>query len=137
MMAQRLSIRQACRVVGLSRNAYYYQISEPADEKEIENKLTALAEKHHRWGFWKLFHRFRKQYTDLRVNHKRLYRIYGKLRLNLRRKGKKQLPERIKQPLTVPQTANIVWSIDFMSDALTDGRRFRTFNVIDDLMNHE
>jgi putative transposase len=131
-MAHRLSIRHACRVVGVSRNAYYYQKSEPADEKKIEDKLTALAEKHHRWGFWKLFHRFRKQHIDLHVNHKRLYRIYCKLRLNLPRKGKKRLPERIKQPLTVPQIANLVWSMDFMSDALIDGRRFRTFNVIDD-----
>jgi putative transposase len=55
----------------------------------------------------------------------------------LRRKGKRRLPERIKQPLTVPQTANLVWSMDFMSDALIDGIRFRTFNVIDDFMNHE
>jgi putative transposase len=128
LMAHRLSIRQACRVVALSRNAYYHQRSEPADEKDIEDTLTALAEKHHRWGFWKLFHRFRKQHEELSVNHKRLYRIYCKLKLNLRRKGKKRLPEGIKQSLTVPQTANVVWSMDFMSDALIDGRRFRTFN---------
>ena len=49
-MTHRLSIRQACRVVGLSRNAYYHQKSEPEDEKDIETKLTALAEKHPRWG---------------------------------------------------------------------------------------
>jgi putative transposase len=130
-MVHHLSIRQACKVVGLSRNAYYHQRSEPVDEKDIEDKLTALAGKHHRWGFWKLFHRFRKQHEELSVNHKRLYRIYCKLKLNLGRKSKKRLPERIKQPLTVPQTANVVWSMDFMSDALIDGRRFRTFNVID------
>jgi putative transposase len=82
--------------------------SEPLDEKQIEDELTTLAQKHHRWGFWKLFHRFRKQHKELVVNHKRLYRIYCKLKLNLRRKGKKRLPERIKQPLTVPQTANMV-----------------------------
>jgi putative transposase len=129
-MAYYLSIRQACKVVALSRNAYYHQPSEPEDEKEIENKLTTLAEKHHRWGFWKLFRRFRKQHKDLLINHKRLYRIYCKLKLNLPRTGKRRLPGRIKQPLTLPQMANwyghltILGQSDFMSDALIDGRRF-------------
>ena len=60
------------------------------------------------------------------------YRVYRSLRLNLKRRGKRRLPERVKRPLTIPARANEVWSADFMADALWSGRRFRTFNVIDD-----
>jgi putative transposase len=54
------------------------------------------------------------------------------MKLNIRRRAKKRLPERVKQPLSVPSAPNQVWSIDFMSDSLTDGRRFRLLNILDD-----
>jgi putative transposase len=54
------------------------------------------------------------------------------MKLNIRRRAKKRLPERIKQALTVPSAPNQIWSIDFMSDCLVDGRRFRLLNIIDD-----
>ena len=67
------------------------------------------------------------------VNHKRLGRIYQLLNLQLgKRRKKKRLPKRVKQPLEVPTQPNGCWSLDFRSDALTDGRRFRTLNVIED-----
>jgi len=65
-------------------------------------------------------------------NHKRIYRVYTDMKLNIRRRSKKRLPERIKQALIVPSAPNQVWSIDFMVDNLTDGRKFRLLNVIDD-----
>lgn len=65
-------------------------------------------------------------------NHKRVHRIYCALNLNKRRKGKRRLPVRNSEPLVVPSTANHCWSMDFMSDALMCGRRFRTFNAVDD-----
>lgn len=61
-----------------------------------------------------------------------MYRIYTDMKLNIRRKPKRRLPARIMEALAIPDAPNEVWSIDFMSDALTDGRRFRLFNVIDD-----
>lgn len=61
-----------------------------------------------------------------------LGRVYGELKLNLARRGKKRLPDRIKQPLQAAERPNQGWSCDFMSDALWSGRRFRTFNVIDE-----
>ena len=60
------------------------------------------------------------------------WRVYRDLKLNLKRKGKKRVPDRVKNPLLVPEYVNHIGSIDFMSDALWSGRRFRTFNVIDD-----
>lgn len=65
-------------------------------------------------------------------NHKRVYRIYCEMELNLRRKPKRRLPSREKIPLVQPETSNISWSMDFMSDAFTNGKRFRTMNVLDD-----
>ena len=65
-------------------------------------------------------------------NHKRIYRVYRKMGLHLRRPAKKRLPKRLRVPLYVPRFPDRVWSADFMSDTLWSGRRFRTFNVVDD-----
>lgn len=67
-----------------------------------------------------------------RWNHKRVYRVYYELKLNMRRKGKKRLPNRSPEPLSVPASINQCWSMDFMCDALMCGRRSRIFNLVDD-----
>jgi putative transposase len=92
--------------------------------------LNAVVSKRTRWGFWKCFERLSIQGCGW--NHKRVYRVYCGMRLNLPRRTKKRLPLRIRRPLAVPAAVNAVWSIDFMSDCLYDGRRFRTLNVIDE-----
>ena len=66
------------------------------------------------------------------VNHKRVWRIYKQLKLNLPRRTKKRLPKRSRQPLQIPACANQMWSMDFMSDSLYHGKRFRTLNVLDE-----
>ncbi len=93
-------------------------------------QLNQLALKYPREGFWKCYYRLRNDGS--RINHKRLHRVYKELGLPLRRKCKKRLPARVKEPLTVPATFTHTWSIDFMSDALNNGIKFRSFNVIDD-----
>ena len=124
-----VSERRACRVVSLSRSAYRYQ-AKRSDDTAIQTQLTALAEQHRRWGFDKMMDWLRQQ--GYPWNHKRVYRVYCELGLNRRIKPKKRLPTRHPKPLAQPVTTNHCWSLDFMRDSLTDGRAFRTLNIIDD-----
>jgi len=133
-VAQGLSQRRACQAVGLARSGWGSggkRTARAAADAPVRAALQALVERHPGWGFWKYHHRLRK--NGLLVNHKRLWRLYQALGLQLgERRKKRRLPERLKQPLQVPAQPNRCWSLDFTSDALTDGRRFRTLNVIDD-----
>ena len=92
--------------------------------------LEELAHKNPREGFWKCYGRIRNEGTI--VNHKRLHRVYKKMELPMRRKLKKRLPARVKEPLSVPENFTQTWSMDFMSDALSNSTKFRSFNIIDD-----
>jgi len=81
-------------------------------------------------GFWKLYARLRND--GHAWNHKRVWPIYRAMGLNLKRKAKRRLPPRQRSPLIQPSAPNQTWSLDFMSDSLSNGRKFRTFNVLDD-----
>ena len=116
-------------IVGIPRSTYGYK-AKPKDDAPVQEVLTALTDKHVDIGFWQSYHRIRNK--GYQWNHKKVYRIYTDMKLNIRRKPKRRLPARIMEALGIPDAPNKVWSIDFMSDALTDGRRFRLFNVIDD-----
>lgn len=85
--------------LNLSRSVYAYQ-PWPRDDNRIIEALTSLADKYPRYGFAKMFHMIRRQGHVW--NHKRVYRVYCALKLNLRRKGKKRLPTRTPQPLPFP-----------------------------------
>jgi len=115
--------------MGMSRTTCQYK-ARVKDDKEIQEALIALTTKHAAIGFWQCCYRLWNKGSCW--NHKRIYRVYTDMKLNIRRRAKKRLPERVKQPLTVPTASNQVWSIDFMSDCLADGRRIRLFNVMDD-----
>lgn len=120
-----MSLRQACRTLSLSRTVFRYQPDTRRDEPVIM-ALTVAAERYPRYGFKKLFQVLRRQGNSW--NHKRVHRIYCLLKLNFRRKGKQRLPVRNPAPLATPEAMNQSWSID----SLMCGRRFRTFNVVDD-----
>ena len=112
----------------LSRSSLLYKSVK--DDNSLIDALQELAVKNPQEGFWKCYGRIRNQGEV--VNHKRLHRVYKQIGMPLRRKVKKRLPSRVKEPLAVPAGFTQTWSIDFMSDALSNGTKFRTFNVIDD-----
>lgn len=114
--------------MNLSRSLYYYQPQK--DDTLVMEKLMQLAEQHPRDGQDKYASRIRSE--GIAWNRKRIRRVYLKMKLNHRRRIKKRLPTRVKEPLVVPSGPNQSWSMDFMSDALLSGRKFRTLNVIDD-----
>lgn len=102
----------------------------PKDDLAIENALKEKVEHHPTEGFWKAYHRLRNEGAPW--NHKRVHRVYVNLGLPLRRKVKKRLPYRVKEPLEIPQKLNHTWSMDFVTDVLENNRRFRALNIIDD-----
>lgn len=124
-----MSERRACRSVEVSRTVYRYSGKDRGDRPLID-ALAALARDHSDLGFGKFYAMLRADGHGW--NHKRVHRVYCAMKLNKRRKHKRRLPSRNPEPLSVPEDVNQSWSADFMGDALMDGRRFRTSNVIDD-----
>lgn len=127
--AHQVSVRRACRIVGISCSVYRYQPDISRDD-EVIGILQLAVERYPAHGFGKLFKIMRR--WDYGFNHKRVHRIYCALGLNKRRRGKKRIPSRDPVTLQVPEAMNQCWSMDFMHDSLFCGRQFRTFNVVDD-----
>ena len=124
-----VSERRACQVVGLERSVQRYQ-RKRKDDSVIRKRLCELAAERRRFGFRRLGQMLARE--NIHLNRKKLLRIYRESGLAVkRRKGRKRaLGTRL--PLTIPQGPGQRWSLDFVSDALTDGRRFRTLCVVDD-----
>jgi putative transposase len=126
-----LSIRQACEAFKLSRTGYRYEPKLSVENALIADWLVRLTNNQRNWGFGLCFLHLRNV-KGYGWNHKRVYRIYCALELNMRIKPKKRLVREKPDPLTQPMEMNQVWSMDFMHDQLQNGRSFRLFNVIDD-----
>jgi putative transposase len=125
----KMSIRQACETISIQQSVFYYK-PKSNDDHLVREKLMNLAQLHNRWGFWMMHYHLRLM--NYSWNHKKVYRIYTEMKLNMRRKCKKRLPMRVKEPLAQPLYPNLTWSMDFMHDGLINGKSFRSFNVIDD-----
>ncbi len=126
-----VSIRLACEAFGISQSCYRYVSERNAENDEIAHWLLRLTDNHRNWGFGLCF-LYLRNVKGFGWNHKRVYRIYRELELNLRIKPRKRLVRQAPEPLAVPSAVNQVWSMDFMHDQLSDGRSIRLFNVIDD-----
>lgn len=112
----------------MSRSMYYY--AHKKDDQIVIDKLIDLSSKYPTRGFETYFGKIRME--GFLWNRKRVLRVYRNISLKLRVKRKRRLPARIKERLSVPGVVNDTWSIDFMSDSLANGRRFRVINIIDD-----
>jgi putative transposase len=126
-----LSRVRACQAVGLPRSALYKPTLDRASrDAPVIDALNAVLEKRPRWGFWKCYERLRGDGQGW--NHKRVYRVYCAMRLNLKRKTKRRVLTRERRPLLASNELNRVWALDFMRDTFYDGRPYRTLNVIDE-----
>lgn len=128
---ERLNVRQACEVFRVSECCYRHKPKLSDESAHIAALLLGLCQGQRNWGFGLCF-LFLRNVKGHCWNHKRVYRIYRELELNLRIKPKKRIKRAQPEPLSVPATANQVWSMDFMHDQLQNGRCIRLFNVIDD-----
>lgn len=125
------SIRRACADFQISETCYRYRAKCSSENGRIGEWLMRLTDNQRSWGFGLCF-LYLRNVKGFGWNHKRVYRIYRELELNLRIKPKKRLQRDTPATLTVPASKNQVWSMDFMHDTLSDGRSFRLFNVLDD-----
>jgi len=126
-----VSIRLACQAFVVSETCYRYQAKCCAINHEIADHLIRLTHNRRNWGFGLCF-LYLRNVKGYGWNHKRVYRIYRELELNLRIKPKKRIVRAKPEPLAVPNEINECWSMDFMHDQLANGRSYRLFNVIDD-----
>jgi putative transposase len=120
---------RACALIGLAAKTYRYQAKRGADE-EMRKRLRELASERRRFGYRRLHLLLCRE--GMTLNRKKLYRLYKEERLTVRKRGGRKRALGTRAPMAVPQGINQRWSLDFASDALTDGRRFRILAVIDD-----
>lgn len=124
-----MSERRACRLIDLNRSTKRYS-SQAADDSVLMEAICKSADEHRRFGYRRIHVLVRKK-LKVNVNHKKVYRLYSLANLKLRRKRSKKRYEQ-RAPMAVPESPNDRWSLDFDSDTLYTGRRFRTLNVVDD-----
>ena len=127
--ARGLSERRACRLAGMARSSCRYAVrrQEPAG---LRDRLRELAQERRRFGYRRLTVLLRRE--GWAVNHKRVYRLYREEGLAVRRRKRKRIGAVERQPLAIPTRPNERWSMDFISDALSEGRKFRSLNIVDD-----
>jgi len=121
--------RRACSLVGIAPKIYRYR-SQRADDAGLRLRLRELASQRRRFGYRRLHLLLKRE--GVRINWKKLYRLYREERLTVRRRGGRKRALGTRSPMAIPQEPNQRWSLDFVSDALADSRRFRILCVIDD-----
>ena len=124
-----MSQRRACSALDVDRSTVRYQ-SRRDDDTELRDAMKAVAKERRRFGYRRLHVMVQRQ--GWQVNHKKFRRIYREEKLQVRRRGGRKRALGTRRPMVVPDGPNQRWSLDFVSDALTDGRRFRILAVVDD-----
>jgi putative transposase len=128
LAAYRVSQRRACRLIGLARSRWQYRVCRPL-RTELRERLRTLAAERPRWGYLRLHVLLRRE--GHRINHKLVYRLYREEGLLVRRRRRKQVAVP-RVPLPTPTAPNQRWGMDFITDALVEGRRFRCLTMVDE-----
>lgn len=129
LVEHHVSERRACRVAGVDRSTIRYRPTRP-DDAELRKRLRELAQARRRFGYRRLHVLLRREGVE--VNRKRVQRIYVEEKLHVRRRGGRKRALGSRAPMAVPDRPNARWSLDFVHDQMTDGRRFRILAVVDD-----
>jgi putative transposase len=129
-----LSERRACRLVGLSRDSYRHPPVVDDATRELAGRIVEIAHVRRRFGYRRIHDLLRLEFPV--VNHKRVYRLYSVANLAVRKRKKARRPPQERVPLQLATTVNAVWSMDFVSDSLANGRRLKCLTVADDF-SHE
>ena len=129
MNQHRMSERRACKAIGFCRMMIRYE-TRRSDDHDLRERMKALAHERRRFGYRRLHVLLRRE--GHLVNHKRLFRLYREEKLTVRKRGGRKRAIGTRAPMLIPLAANDRWSLDFVSDQLTDGRRFRILTVVDD-----
>jgi putative transposase len=127
--APEVSERRACRLVGIGRTSCRYR-ARKQEPKGLRDRLRSLAAERRRFGYRRLTVMLERE--GWAVNHKRVYRLYRQEGLAVRRRKRKGLKAVIRVGLGVPSRPQERWSMDFVSDSFSDGRKFRSLNIVDD-----
>ena len=128
-MEKSYSQRRACGLVGLHPKTYRYASTRP-DDLALRAKLRELASQRRRFGYRRLGLMLERQ--GIKLNAKKLYRLYKEERLTVRKRGGRKRALGTRAPMTIPQDRNLRWSLDFVADTLVSGRRFRILTLVDD-----
>ena len=129
-----LSERHACCLVGLSRDSFRHPPKRDALTQALGERIVDIAHVRRRFGYRRIHDLLRPEFPG--VNHKRVYRLYKDANLAVRRRKKAKRPPSERVPLQLAQKLNDVWSMDFVSDSLSNGRRIKCLTVADDF-SHE
>ena len=124
-----VSQRRACQAIGVDRSSIRYRRRRP-DDGVIRSRLREIAAVRRRFGYRRLHILLRRE--GIALNHKKLRRLYAEERLQVRRHGGRKRALGTRAPLALPQGPNQRWSLDFVHDQLSDGRRFRILAIVDD-----
>ncbi|MGO7412962.1 IS3-like element ISRle4 family transposase [Rhizobium ruizarguesonis] len=129
MSHHEMSERRACKAIGFCRMTVRYETRRD-DDHELRERMKALAHERRRFGYRRIHVLLRRE--GHLVNHKRLFRLYREEKLTVRKRGGRKRAIGTRAPMLVPMVANDRWSLDFVSDQFTDGRRLRILTVVDD-----
>ena len=125
-----VSQRRACAILQVDRSSVRYK-SIRSDDADLREAIKKVAAKRRRFGYRRIAVMLDRQ--GIHMNHKKLRRLYREEKLQVRKRGGRKRALGTRKPIAVPDKANERWSIDFVSDAFTDGRRFRVMAVVDDV----